>query len=102
LVLAVSYPTTRLMERDIVVRDTTGRELYREGPYDGTSVERSMERIVAQIEKLGLEGFMRDRHRESGQLGAFVVDRATSGQQTVWYVGAVVTTLKRKVLRRGR
>jgi hypothetical protein len=76
------------VSRDIVIRDSTGaRELYREGPYNQITVNRPLNRILAEIEAEGLESFLRKRQIEQGQIGPISErsDRVSLTKATVGY-----------------
>jgi hypothetical protein len=56
--------------QDIVIQDETRtRELFREGPYSTISVDLPLRKIVAQIESVGLDEFLRRRQIENAQIG---------------------------------
>lgn len=62
--------TNRGVKRDIVIQNASRtQELYREGPYDGITVNFRLRRLVGEIEKMGLDGFLRVQHIENDQLG---------------------------------
>jgi hypothetical protein len=55
---------------DIVVYEqTTMREVYRVGPYNGWNAAGPKRRLVDQINKIGLDEFLRARQIEEGHLG---------------------------------
>jgi hypothetical protein len=63
-----SYAATDL-KRDIVIEDPVREhELFREGPYDGITVDRSLEKILAEIGKVGLDEFLSRRRNPGRQL----------------------------------
>ena len=92
--------SARGFEQDIVVKDGPfGRELYREGPFNNISVGRPFKRIVEEIERVGLESFLRRVRIENAQLGPV---NAPSGRFTfplMAYFNTWVRTLggRRKV-----
>lgn len=50
---------------DVVIYDESrAHELYREGPYDEISAPRSLKRVAAEIEREGLDHFLRRRQTE--------------------------------------
>lgn len=56
--------------RDIVILDPTGeRELYRDGPYNGITVNRVLESLVAELERMGVDEFVRAHQVQDRQLG---------------------------------
>jgi len=62
--------SNRGVDRDIVVFDSDdGRELYREGPYNGISVNVPFDRIVNEIGMIGLNEFIRRREFQHGMIG---------------------------------
>jgi hypothetical protein len=90
-----SLYSVRGAEQDIVLKDSPyGRELYREGPFNNLSVQRALRTIVAEIERTGLEGFLRRKRIENAQLGPVSV---ASGQSTFPfkdYLAAWLRTLR--------
>jgi hypothetical protein len=47
------------VKRDIVVWDSAHeRELYRDGPYDAITVNRPLDRVVAEVNQDGVEAFL--------------------------------------------
>jgi hypothetical protein len=95
--------TTVWLQRDIVVRESdTMRELYREGPYDGITVNRPLKRIVAEINRVGLDEFVRTRRLEDQRLGPV---RRSSGRmrptrQALLFWWAWAITVRRRLRRR--
>ena len=55
--------------RDIVVHDPSGREPYRDGPYDDITYRRPLNQMVERIERDGLDAFLRSARLEEGRLG---------------------------------
>jgi hypothetical protein len=45
------------------------RELYREGPYSNVTVQVPRRKIVSEIERTGIDEFIRSRRVENAQLG---------------------------------
>ena len=71
-------PSARGAEQDIVIKDSTKeRELYREGPYSNISVQVPLREILAEIERFGVDEFVRRRQIENSQIGPV---RAPSGR----------------------
>jgi hypothetical protein len=65
-----SYFAAERMERDIVICDANReRELYREGPYNGITVNAPLERLLTEIRSNGLDAFLRTRQVAASQLG---------------------------------
>ena len=65
-----SYFAAERMERDIVIRDETRqRVLYREGPYDATTVGQPLDRLLTEIRSCGLDEFLRARQITAAQVG---------------------------------
>jgi hypothetical protein len=63
-----------LMKRDVVISDENReRELYREGPYDEFSVGRHLDAVVREVEREGLQVFLRRRQVEDGSIGRISV-----------------------------
>ena len=47
------------VKRDVVIWDTAHeRELYRDGPYDAITVDRPLDRVVAEVKQDGVEAFL--------------------------------------------
>jgi hypothetical protein len=80
IVMHSSYAAMAISQ-DIVVRDDSGRELFREGPYDRITLPRATDRLLDEIQRDSLSAFIRDKQRSAGQLGA--VD-SPSGNMTMW------------------
>jgi hypothetical protein len=70
----------KFLERDIVILDSSRRrELYREGPYNNITVNRPLERLLAEIENVGLDQFLRIRQIQSSRVGPLSVDQKPLG-----------------------
>jgi hypothetical protein len=68
------------MLRDIVIKSPAGdRELYREGPYDGLSIEGALGKLVNEVRKVGVEQFLRSRQVADQRIGPISVH---SGEPT--------------------
>lgn len=66
-----SYNMLAGIKRDIVIDDSSGVELYREGPYTQLSMALPWNRVMAEIEDVGLEDFlsrMRIRYPGTGSI----------------------------------
>lgn len=75
-----SYAATDL-KRDIVIEDAAREhELFREGPYDGITVDRPLEKILAEIGQVGLEVFLSRRRNQTSQSGPIVITKETDVQ----------------------
>ena len=62
LVQATTAMGAASVKRDIVVWDEAHeQQLYRDGPYDSITVNRPLERIVAELNRDGVQGFVRSR-----------------------------------------
>jgi hypothetical protein len=69
--LASYTQSTEAVSRDIVVLDPTRRQvLYREGPYDGSTVENAFRKALDQVSDLGLDTFLRERMAEQVRDGS--------------------------------
>ena len=67
------------VKRDIVVWDEGHeQQLYRDGPYDSITVNRPLERIVAELNRDGVQEFVRSRG--GGDSRTVSVTRETPGQ----------------------
>jgi hypothetical protein len=67
------------VKRDIVVWDEAReRQLYRDGPYDSITVNRPLERIVAELNREGVGEFVKSRG--GGDSRTISVTRETPGQ----------------------
>jgi hypothetical protein len=56
--------------RDIILLDANGeRELYREGPYNGITVNRAIRRLATELEQIGVNEFVRAKQLEDRQVG---------------------------------
>lgn len=72
--------STRSFKRDLLVLDATTHEvLYREGPYDGTTVSGAFWDVVAQIKGLGVDDFIAVRTHEAAQSGSRTALNDTPG-----------------------
>jgi hypothetical protein len=83
LAKVVPQATTALgairVQRDIVVWDEAHEhQLYRDGPYDSITVSRPLERIVAELNRDGVDEFVSSRG--GGESRIVSVTRVTSGQ----------------------
>jgi hypothetical protein len=59
LLQAVNPIGAASVHRDIVIWDPLHeRELYRDGPYDAITVNRPLDRIVAEVNREGIEAFL--------------------------------------------
>jgi hypothetical protein len=66
--LASYTASTNAVSRDIVVLDPRRRRvLYREGPYDGTTVTSAFRQVVDEIRSVGLERFVQERMEEQAR-----------------------------------
>jgi hypothetical protein len=75
------YYAASNLKRDIVIQDPTREhELFREGPYDGITVSRPLERILTEIGQFGLEGFLTRRRDDSSKSGPISITKVTSNQ----------------------
>jgi hypothetical protein len=78
------------VKRDIVVWDEAHeQQLYRDGPYDSITVNRPLERIVAQLNRVGVHEFVGSRG--GGDSRTVAVTRETPGQV---YEQAALTGIK--------
>jgi hypothetical protein len=67
------------VKRDIVVRDEAHeQQLYRDGPYESITVNRPLERLVAELNREGVQDFVRSRG--GGDSRTVSVTRETPGQ----------------------
>lgn len=92
--------SARGVSRDIVIRDASGeQEPYREGPYDGITVNRALDRLVVEIERDGLTKFLRSRQVAHSQFGAVVAPSGRLNQASLdWeYLGALLTAFKSRL-----
>jgi hypothetical protein len=79
------------MERDIVIHDETReRELYREGPYNGITVNQPLDRLLREVRSSGLDVFLRTRQVASSQVGPLDVPSRVGiwGQVSPYLPGA--------------
>jgi hypothetical protein len=76
---AVTAPDALRVERDIVVWDEAHEhQLYRDGPYNSITVGRPLERIVAELNRDGVDEFVSSRGGGKGRV--LSVTRVTPGQ----------------------
>ena len=54
----------------VVLDDTRTRQLYREGPYNGSDVGQAASRVRLDIERMGLEDFLRRKQIQNAQIGS--------------------------------
>jgi hypothetical protein len=67
------------VQRDIVVWDEAHEhQLYRDGPYDSITVDRPLERIVAELNRVGVDTFV--SRRGGGKSRIVSVERVTPDQ----------------------
>jgi hypothetical protein len=65
-----SYFSSSGVSRDIVVLDPSrSKVLFREGPYDGITVDRKLEKVTDEIRGQGLDQFLRSRQIANSQVG---------------------------------
>ena len=65
-----SYFAAERMERDIVIYDEAReRELYREGPLDGITLNQPLERLLTGIRSVELDAFLRSRQVAVSRVG---------------------------------
>jgi hypothetical protein len=84
------------VKRDIVVWDEAhDQQLYRDGPYDSITVNRPLERIVAELKRDGVDAFVRSRG--GGDSRTISVTRETPGQVYEPPVRASSTTGRKSV-----
>jgi hypothetical protein len=76
------------LQRDIVIQDASrSRELYREGPYDGITVNSPLDRIVAEIEADGLDQFLFKRQAAESRIGPLSTPSGKVGFRSSALVG---------------
>jgi hypothetical protein len=69
------------VKRDIVIWDMAHeRELYRDGPYDAITVNRPLDRVVAEVKRDGVEGFLSRLGGGAVPPGTISVTRVTPNQ----------------------
>jgi hypothetical protein len=69
------------VKRDIVIWDSTHeRELYRDGPYDAITVDRPLDRVVAEVNQDGVEVFLSRLGGGAVPPGTISVTRVTPNQ----------------------
>jgi hypothetical protein len=79
LVQATTAIGAASVKRDIVLWDESQeQQLYRDGPYDSITVNRPLERIVAELNRDGVQEFVRSRG--GGDCRTVSVTRETPGQ----------------------
>jgi len=67
------------VKRDIVVWDEPHEhQLYRDGPYDSITVNRPLERVIAELNRVGVQEFVSSRG--GGESRTVSVTRVTPGQ----------------------
>jgi hypothetical protein len=67
------------VKRDIVVWDESREhQLYRDGPYDSITVNRPLERVIAELNRVGVQEFMSSRG--GGESRTISVTQVTPGQ----------------------
>jgi hypothetical protein len=80
-----------LLQRDIVIHDPSrSRELYREGPYNGITVGRPLDRIVAEVKADGIDQFLFKRQVEESRIGPLSMP---SGKVGFWSAAVVSVRL---------
>ena len=82
--------------QDVVLRDESGVELYREGPYDGGRIGFGVKRVVSEIQRQGLESFIRHHRIENSQLGPVRAPGGETRFPTLNYLGAWLGALRRR------
>jgi hypothetical protein len=82
--------------QDVVLRDDSGGELYREGPYNGAQIGRRVKRVASAIQRQHLESFMRRQRIENSQLGPVSAPGGEQRFPTLKYLGAWFGTLGRR------
>jgi hypothetical protein len=94
-----SYAATDL-KRDIVIEDPEREhELFREGPYDGITVDRPLEKILTEIAQVGLDEFLSRRRNPTSQSGSIVVTKETDVQIYERAMAAEMSYRWRRLLR---
>ena len=67
------------VKRDIVVWDESREhQLYRDGPYDSITVNRPLERVIAELNRVGVQEFVSSRG--GGESRTISVTQVTPGQ----------------------
>jgi hypothetical protein len=80
-----------LLQRDIVIHDPSrSRELYREGPYDGITVVKPLDRIVAEVRAYGIDQFLFKRQAEESRIGPLSMP---SGKVGFWSAALISVRL---------
>jgi hypothetical protein len=70
------------LQRDIVILDPSkSRALYREGPYNGITVGRAIERIEVEVRSIGLAEFLFKRQVQESRIGPL---SQSSGKLGFW------------------
>jgi len=88
------------LKRDIVIQDVSrGRELYREGPYNGITVVPALKRIESEIKSEGMNQFLFKRQAEDSRIGPI---SRPSGQVGFWSTTAGSIRYYRQRLFRSR
>jgi hypothetical protein len=66
-------------KRDIVVWDESREhQLYRDGPYDAITVNRPLERVIAELNRVGVQEFV--SRRGGGESRTISITQVTTGQ----------------------
>lgn len=87
--------------RDLILLDASGeRELYREGPYNGITVNGAIRRLTSELERIGVDEFVRSRQLEDMQLGPIM--RASGNIGFLGYMSPYVYRLWHLPFRRRR
>jgi hypothetical protein len=81
MLLQASTPSGMLaVQRDVVVWDEAHEHLlYRDGPYDSITVKRPLERIVEELNRVGVDAFVSSRG--GGKSRIVFVERVIPGQR---------------------
>jgi hypothetical protein len=64
-----ALPLASVTEDIVVLDETKEREVYREGPYRSNRIGQPLQRIIVEIDRVGIEEFLRRRQIENSQLG---------------------------------
>jgi hypothetical protein len=92
--------TNRGVKRDIVIYDVDQtRELYREGPFDGITVNRRISSLLSEIQRTGLREFVRAKQVESSQLGPVSEPsgRFSSLELEVGWIAAIIGSWRHRL-----